>query len=57
MEKIRTWYNDNYGEITWFLIGFCTLAGINSCGQGDYSGMLLNWMCAGLNYAFYRKGV
>jgi hypothetical protein len=56
MDKLKLWYNDNYGEITWFLIGFCACAGIDALAKEDYFGAGLNWLVSVLNYVLYRKG-
>jgi hypothetical protein len=55
MEKIRQWYLQYYTEITWFLIGFLVMAGFNNLGQGDYTGALINFGLAYVNYFFSKR--
>jgi hypothetical protein len=50
MDDFRRWYYRNHKEITWFLIGWCTLSAIQCLGQGDYLGALLSGGFALLNY-------
>jgi hypothetical protein len=55
LDKFRSWYVRNYDAITWFLIGFLVMAGLNDLGHGDYVGALLSWVLAGANYFFVRR--
>jgi hypothetical protein len=54
-DKFRFWYNSNYSQITWFLIGFLTWAGLNDLAQGDYTGAVISFGIAFLNYLFVKK--
>ena len=49
------WYNRNYTQITWFVIGFLISAGLTDMAQGDYTGSIISFGVAGLNYLFVRK--
>ena len=51
MNKIRQFYLRNQKEITWFLIGFLTLDGLQALGRRDYVGAALSFGIAWLNYA------
>jgi len=55
MNSIRQWYLTNYTEITWFLIGFLTLSGIQELVRGDYINAAISFGLVGLNFAFRNK--
>lgn len=55
LDRIRSWYLRNYTEITWFLIGFLTLAGLQDLGHGDYLGAVISFGLVAINYAFVRR--
>lgn len=55
MNSIRSWYLRNYTEITWFLIGFLVMSGLSDLGQGDYTGAVISFGVAYINYVFSRK--
>ena len=46
MNKFREWYLSNATEITWFIIGWCTLAGFDSLIRGDMSSATINFALA-----------
>ena len=54
LDKFRRWYNRYYVEITWFLIGWLTLAGIHEIQRGDGIGALIDFALAYLNYRLMR---
>lgn len=54
MSKFRTWYVTHQDAITWFLIGWLTLAGLNELAQGDYLWAGISFAIAYLNYAMRR---
>jgi len=49
MNKFRQWYLTNQTEITWFLIGFLTLSGLQDLGRGDYLGAAISFGLVFLN--------
>lgn len=53
--KFKFWYNDNYSQITWFLIGFLTWAGLDDLGKGNYTGAVISFGIAFINYLFVKK--
>jgi hypothetical protein len=55
LENFKNWYNRNYTEITWFLIGFLTWAGLNDLSQGDYTGAIISFGVAYINYLFVKR--
>lgn len=55
MSKLRAWYLRNYEAITWFLIGFLAMGGLVDLQHGDYTGAILCWGIALINYLFVRK--
>jgi len=55
MNKIRDWYLRNYIEITWFLIGFLVMGGIVDLTEGDYTGSIISFGVAYLNYLFVKR--
>ena len=55
MNKFKQWYLNNYTEITWFLIGFLTLAGFTDLSRGDYVGAIISFALAIANYLFSRR--
>lgn len=55
MNKFIEWYNHNYTEISWFVIGFLISAGLTDLSRGDYSSAIISFGVAVLNYVFVRK--
>ena len=49
------WYNRNYTEITWFVIGLLTWAGLQDLSQGDYFGAMLSFGISYLNYYISKR--
>jgi len=54
MNRFRQWYLTNQTKITWFLIGFLVLAGIQDLNVGNYVGALVSFGLAYLNYALNK---
>jgi hypothetical protein len=50
MNRFKQWYLINQKEITWFLIGFLTLDGLQALGRGDYVGAAISFGLAYINY-------
>ena len=50
MNKIKQFFYRNKTEITWFLIGFLTLDGLQALGRGDYVGALISFALVYINY-------
>jgi hypothetical protein len=50
MNKFRQWYLNNQQEITWFLIGFLVMAGLQDLRVGDYVGAVISFGLAYINY-------
>tara|TARA_B110000503_G_scaffold96281_1_gene144839 strand:+ start:581 stop:754 length:174 start_codon:yes stop_codon:yes gene_type:complete len=48
--KIINWLRENNVEITWFLIGFLFLAGLESFAKGDIITGLVDWGLVVVNY-------
>jgi hypothetical protein len=55
MNKFVQWYTKYSNEITWFIIGMCTVTGLTSLARGDYSGATLNLGIAFLNYMMNKR--
>lgn len=54
-EKFRYWYIDNYTEITWFLIGFLTMAGFADLANRDYTGAAISFGLAAVNFMLRNR--
>jgi len=50
MNSIKAFFLKNQKEITWFLIGFLTLSGLQDLGHGDYVGALISFALVYINY-------
>ena len=50
MNSIRQWYLRNAKEITWFLIGFLVMAGLQDLSIGNYVGASVSFALAFINY-------
>lgn len=50
MSAFGNWYSRNQDAITWFLVGWCTFAGLDNLVSGDYFWAALNFAFAYLNY-------
>lgn len=53
--KIKFWYNDNYSQITWFIIGWFSLDVIVRVGRGEWSDAALSLALVIVNYLFVRR--
>ena len=54
MNKFRQWYLTNQIKITWFLIGFLVFAGLQDLTMGNYSGAIVSFGLAYINYALNK---
>jgi hypothetical protein len=50
MNQIKQFFYEYRTEITWFLIGFMTLDGLQAIGRGDYLNATLSFALVYLNY-------
>ena len=55
MNKFVLWYNRNYTQITWAIIGFLISAGLTDLSHGDYTGASISFGVAFLNYLFVKR--
>ena len=55
MNKFKQWYMRNAKEITWFLIGFLVMGGLVDLGDGNYTGAIISFGVALLNYMFVKN--
>lgn len=55
LENFRHWYLRNYTEISWFLIGFLVMGGLVDLGDGNYTGAIISFGVALLNYMFVKN--
>ena len=44
------WYLRNLKEITWFLVGFLVMAGLQDLSIGNYTGAMISFVLAYINY-------
>ena len=51
MNSVQAFFYKNKTEITWFLIGFLTLSGLQDLGHGDYVGAAISFALVYINYA------
>ena len=52
--SFRNWYIYNQDQITWFIIGWLTFAGIDSIARGNYIWALVNFALVYVNYKFLK---
>ncbi len=55
VDKFRQWYLHYSTEITWFIIGMCTLTGLSALAREDYTSALINLGIAYLNYVMNKR--
>ena len=55
MNRFRLWASRNSTEITWFIIGWLTLAGVTNLIQGDWVGVIIDAALIWINIALSRK--
>jgi hypothetical protein len=55
MNKIVQWYSKYRDEITWFIIGMCTITGVMSITAGNYISGAINLGVAYLNYVLNKR--
>jgi hypothetical protein len=52
MNAFKQWYIRNQDAITWFLIGWLTMGGLDSLAQGNYIWAAVSFALAYVNYIF-----
>lgn len=57
MEKFRIWYLTYQSEITWWVIGWLTFAGIDSLARGNYISFVFDAALAYFNYYMWKQNV
>jgi hypothetical protein len=55
MNKFVQWYTKYSNEITWFVIGMCTITGLTALAREDYSSAFINLGIAYLNYVLNKR--
>ena len=55
MNKFREWYLENATEITWFLIGWLSLAGLEALSHGEYVNAVVDLSLAYVNYYMNKR--
>jgi len=55
LENFRQWYLKNQNKITWFLIGFFIYGALDNFARGNWTGMAINLLFAGMNYVINRR--
>jgi hypothetical protein len=55
MNNLMDWYTRNYAQITWFIIGWMSLAALTDFGRGDWTGVALDVFLIWVNYHFYKQ--
>ena len=55
MDKFLDWYNRNYTEISWFLIGWLTMGFLDQLGRGHYVTAVIDGGLAYLNYEIWKR--
>jgi len=55
MNKFRQWYQRNFTEINWFIIGILAAAGAEKFSQGEFDAALVFWAIAVANYYLNRR--
>lgn len=54
-DKFLNWYQKNYTEITWFLIGYLAVQILNSLSRFDYLGALWCVALLAANYIIWKR--
>ena len=55
LDKFRAWYLRNQVQITWFLIGWLSLSGLQNLVEGDLLGAVICFGLVALNYSWGHK--
>jgi hypothetical protein len=55
MNKFRIWYLTYHTEITWFLIGWLTLALLHDFAYGDWQAVALDALLIFINLLFLKR--
>jgi hypothetical protein len=50
MSNFKNWYVSNQDAITWFIIGWLGMAGLNSLANGDYGWAAIDAVLIYTNY-------
>jgi hypothetical protein len=54
MNSFRNWYSYNQDAISWFIIGWMSLATLDALAEGRYIGALINAGIVWLNYSLRK---
>lgn len=54
MNKIKIWLITHHQEITWFLIGWLSMAGLEQLTKQEYANALIDFGLVFLNYHMSR---
>jgi hypothetical protein len=55
MKGFFAWFQNNSTQIAWFLIGFFIYGALDNFARGNWTGMAINLLFAGMNYFINRK--
>jgi hypothetical protein len=55
MNKFLDWMRYHNAEITWFIIGVLTQAGLENLARGDFGSALFDLGIAFVNYLLYTR--
>jgi hypothetical protein len=55
MDKFRTWYFTYHTEITWFLIGWLSLAALEDLSKENWIGLAIDLGLIFLNLSFNKR--
>ena len=55
LDNIRSWFIRNQLQISWFIIGWMTLQGLDALGRGQLIDAGVAWFLAAINYALVRR--
>ena len=55
MNRLIQWYWQHYTKITWFIIGWLTMSGLQDFSHGDYISAAWCLAVAALNYFISKR--
>ena len=55
INKFFKWYETHYTQISWFLLGWLTLAALDDFARSQWGNMSLNLGFIALNYFMYSR--
>lgn len=56
-KRLGNWFSNNHNEITWFIIGWLSMAGLDQIAREHYIMAMVDFGLAYFNYRMWKEHV